>query len=52
MVKKYTIICQSEDEMNRRADELIEKGFKVERVTKGAPFFPFILITYNVRYWK
>ena len=51
MVRKYTIICHSEDEMNRRAYELIEKGFKVG-VTIEAPLLPFILRIYIVRYWK
>ena len=35
--RKSVIICHSEEEMNRKADALIEQGFQVERQSGVLP---------------
>jgi triosephosphate isomerase len=50
--KKSVIICHSEEEMNRKADALIEQGFQVERQSGVLPVQPFCIATYRVVFWK
>ena len=50
--KKSVIICHSEEEMNRKADALIEQGFQVERQSGVLPVQPFCIATYSVVFWK
>ena len=50
--KKSVIICHSEEEMNRKADALIEQGFQVERQLGVLPVQPFCIATYRVVFWK
>ena len=50
--KKGVIICHSEEEMNRKADALIEQGFQVERQSGVLPVQPFCIATYRVVFWK
>ena len=50
--KKSVIICHSEEEMNRKADALIERGFHVERQSGVLPVQPFCIATYRVVFWK
>ena len=50
--KKRVIICHSEEEMNRKADALIEQGFQVERQSGVLPVQPFCIATYRVVFWK
>ena len=50
--KKSVIICHSEEEMNRKADALIEHGFHVERQSGVLPVQPFCIATYRVVFWK
>lgn len=52
MIRKYEIVCQSENEMDRRADALLERGYKVERVTGVMPLRFLVFITYKVIFWK
>ena len=48
MKRKHEIICQSEIEMNRQADTLIEQGYKVERHSGVLPIHPICIPTYKV----
>jgi triosephosphate isomerase len=50
--KKSVIICHSEEEMNRKADALIEQGFQVERQSGVLPVQLFCIATYRVVFWK
>lgn len=52
--RKSVIICHSEEEMNRKADALIEQGFQVERQSGvlPVPVQPFCIATYRVVFWK
>ena len=50
--KKSVIICHSEEEINRKADALIERGFHVERQSGVLPVQPFCIATYRVVFWK
>ena len=50
--KKSVIICHSEEEMNRKADALIEQGFQVERQSGVLPVQPFCIATYRDVFWK
>jgi hypothetical protein len=50
--RKSVIICHSEEEMNRKADALIEQGFQVERQSGVLPVQPFCIATYRVVFWK
>jgi hypothetical protein len=50
--KKSVIICHSEEEMNRKADALIEQGSQVERQSGVLPVQPFCIATYRVVFWK
>ena len=50
--RKSVIICHSAEEMNRKADALIEQGFQVERQSGVLPVQPFCIVTYRVFFWK
>ena len=52
MKRKSVIICHSEEEINRKADALIERGFHVERQSGVLPVQPFCIATYRVVFWK
>ena len=49
---KRLIICHSEEEMNRKADVLIEQGFQVERQSGVLPVQLLCIATYRVVFWK
>lgn len=51
MKRKHEIMCNSEQEMNRRADSLIEQGYTVERHSGVLPFQPVCIPTYKVVFW-
>ena len=51
MNRKHEIICNSEREMDRRADSLIEQGYTVERHSGVLPFHPICIPTYKVVFW-
>ena len=51
MNRKHEIICNSEREMDRRADPLIEQGYKVERHSGVLPIHPICIPTYKVVFW-
>ena len=52
--RKSVMICHSEEEMNRKADALIEQGFQVERQSGvlPVPVQPFCITTYRAVFWK
>ena len=52
MKRKHEIICNSEREMDRRADSLIEQGYTVERHSGVLPFHPICIPTYKVVFWE
>ncbi len=52
MKRKHEIICSSEREMDRRADNLIEQGYKVERNTGVVPVQSICIPIYKVIFWR
>ena len=52
MKRKHEIICSSEREMDRRADNLIEQGYKVERNTGVVPVQSICSPIYKVIFWR
>lgn len=52
MKKTQVWICHSTEEMNRRADELIAKGYEVEMETGVLPGQCFCLPIYRLLYRK
>ncbi len=52
MKRKHEIICSSEIEMDRRADNLIEQGYKVERNTGVVPVQLICIPIYKVIFWR
>ena len=52
MKRRNEIICCSEKEMDRRADNLIEQGYKVERHTGVVPVSSICFPVYKVTFWK
>ena len=52
MKRKHEIICSSEIEMDRRADNLIEQGYKVERNTGVVPAQSICIPIYKVIFWR
>ena len=52
MKKTQVWICHSTEEMNRRADELIEKGYEVEKETGVLPGQGFCFPIYRLLYRK
>lgn len=51
-MKKNVIICHSAEEMNRKADALIEQGFQVEREIGVQPVQAICFPIYKVTFWK
>ena len=49
---KRLIICHSAEDMNRKADVLIEQGFQVERQSGVLPVQLLCIATYRVVFWK
>ena len=52
MKRRHKIICYSEREMDRRADTLIEQGYKVERYSGVLYVQAMCIPTYKVVFWK
>lgn len=52
MKRENVIICHSAEEMNRKADMLIEQGFHVEREVGVQPAHAICLTIYKVLFWK
>lgn len=52
MKRKHEIICHSAEEMNRRADALIEQGFQVERKSGVLPVQALCFPIYKIVFWK
>lgn len=52
MKKTQVWICHSTEEMNRRADELIEKGFDVDMETGVLPGQGICCFVYRLVYRK
>ena len=52
MKRKHEIVCSSAEEMNRRADALIEQGFQVEREAGVLPVQALCFPIYKVVFWK
>jgi len=52
MKRRNEIICCSEKEMDRRADKLIEQGYKVERHAGVVSVPSICLPVYKVIFWK
>ena len=52
VTRKSVIICHSEEEINRKADALIEQDFQVEWQSGVLPVPPFCIATYRVVFWK
>ena len=50
--RKNIIICHSAEEMDRKADALIEQGFKVEREIGVQPVPTICFTSYKVVFWK
>lgn len=50
--RKNVIVCYSEEEMDRKADSLIENGFTVERNTGVRSTTGLCFTTYQVLYWN
>ena len=50
--RKNIFICHSAEEMDRRADALIEQGFQVEREIGVLPVPTICFTTYRVVFWK
>lgn len=50
--KKSIIVCYSAEEMDRKADALIEQVFQVERGAGLRPVSNICFPTYNVVFWK
>ncbi len=50
--RKRLIICHSAEDMNRKADVLIEQGFQVERQSGVLPVQFLCIATYRVVFWK
>ena len=52
MKRKNIIICYSAEEMDRKADALMEQGFQVEREIGVQPVQTICFTTYRVVFWK
>ena len=52
MKRRHKIICYSEREMDRRADTLIEQGYKVEKYSGVLYVQAMCIPTYNVVFWR
>lgn len=52
MKRKNVIICHSAEEMNRKADALIEQGFQVETEVSVHPVQMICLSSYKIMFWK
>ena len=52
MKRKHEMICHSAEEMNRRADALIEQGFQVEREAGVLPVQALCFPIYKIIFWK
>lgn len=49
--RKNVIVCYSEEEMYRKADGLIERGYHVETAAGVMPV-AYCMPTYKVVYWS
>ena len=52
MKRKHVMFCCSEEEQNRQADILIEKGYRVEREIGVIPIQPLCYPTYKIIFWE
>lgn len=52
MKRKNVIICHSAEEMNRKADALIEQGYQVERENGVQPVSTICFPIYKIKFWK
>jgi len=52
MKRKNIIICHSAEEMNRKADALMEQGYQVERETGVQPVRTICFPIYKIKFWK
>ncbi len=52
MKRKQEIVCHSAEEMNRKADTLMEQGYQVERETGVQPVQTLCFPIYKVKFWK
>lgn len=52
MKRKHEIICHSAEEMNRKADALMEQGYQVERENGVRPIQMICFPIYKIKFWK
>ena len=52
MRSKHVIICHSAEEMNRKADALMEQGYQVERETGVQPVQTICFPIFMVKFWR
>ena len=52
MKRKHVIICHSAEEMNRKADALMEQGYQVERETGVLPIQTICFPIFMVMFWR
>ena len=50
--RKHVIICRSAEEMNRKADALMEQGYQVERETGVLPVQTIYFPIFIVKFWR
>ena len=50
--RKHVMICRSAEEMNRKADALMEQGYQVERETGVLPIQTICFPIFMVMFWR